>query len=680
MKIKFYIFLILFLSPFILLSQTENKKGSELCSERKRSLGHEFTEHDSPNSPKHSFDVLDYKLNLDIRSCFITPYPRSFTGSIIVKFRIDSSLSTINLNALNSSLVISSVGLSGISFTHTGNILNIVLNRVYNPGEVTEVLINYSRNNVVDGSIYTGNGGFFTDAPPEGARKWFPCWDKPSDKATVDITVKVPANVRIGSNGRLNDSTLTGDTLYYHWISRDPVATYLVVLTGKVNYNLNISYWHKISNPADSIPLRFYFNAGENPATIQNTLLTMTTYYSQKFGEHDFEKNGFATAPAPGFSWAGMENQTLTTLCPNCWNENLVSHEFAHQWFGDMVTCATWADVWLNEGFATYCESLWFEKTGGYTAYKNDLNSTAAGYLSGNPGWPIYNPEWAVVTPNINTLYNTAITYNKGACVLHMLRYVLNDTNVFFNCLRGYAMDTTNFKHKTATTDDFTAKISQVSGQDLTWFMDQWVKQPNHPVYANLYQFADLGNGSWNVGFQAKQTQTNTPFHRMPLTIKITFSSGPDTTFRIDNTSNNQIWIWTFNRQPTAFAFDPENDILLKTGTTTAGTVPGTIGISVNTSELPKVFSLKQNYPNPFNPVTKIRFDVPKSSLVTLRIYDVTGRQISEIYSGQSEPGVYTADFDAAKIASGVYYYELTASSLNGGVIFKDVKKMVIVK
>jgi len=241
-------------------------------------------------------------------------------------------------------------------------------------------------------------------------------------------------------------------------------------------------------------------------------------------------------------------------------------------------------------------------------------------------------------------------------------------------------MDTTDFKYKTATTDDFTAKISQIAGQDLTWFMDEWVKQPNHPVYSNLYQFADLGNGSWNVGFQAKQTQSNSPFHRMPLTIRITFASGPDTTFRIDNTSNNQIWIWTYNRQPTAFAFDPLNDIVLKTGTTAAGVVPGTIGISVNTTELPKVFALKQNYPNPFNPVTNIKFDVPKRSNVVLRVFDITGRIVTEIYNGLSEPGVYTADFDALNLASGIYYYEIAAASESGGILFKDVKKMAVIK
>ncbi|MEO8512438.1 MAG: M1 family aminopeptidase [Ignavibacteria bacterium] len=680
MKPRFYILIITLLLSASLFAQMNNKKGSDLCSERKMSMPQSFYEYDSPNTPKHTFDVLDYNLNLDIRSCFITPYPKSFTGSVKVKFRVDTALSSINLNAVNTSIVVSSVGLSGVSFTHTGNILNVVLNRTYNPGEVTEVMIYYSHNNVTDGAFYTGNGGVFTDAEPEGARKWFPCWDKPGDKATLDLTIKVPANVKLGSNGRLNDSTLTGDSLYYHWVSRDPVSTYLTVMTGKVNYNLNIVYWHKLSNPADSVPMRFYFNAGENPASMQNIIGPMTTYYSQRFGEMGFEKNGFTTAPSSGFTWGGMENQTLTTLCANCWSENLISHEYAHQWFGDMVTCGTWADIWLNEGFATYSEALWYEKTGGYSSYKSDIVSDANGYISGNPGWPMYNPSWAVTTPDVNTLFNTAITYNKGACVLHMLRYVLADTTVFFNCLRSYAMDTTNFKYKNSVTDDFAAKISTVSGQDLTWFIDQWVKQPNHPVYANLYQFANNGNGTWNIGFQAKQTQSNTPFHRMPLTLRISFTSGADSIFRVDNNANNQIWIWTSNRTPTSFAFDPDNDIVLKTGSTVAGTVPGVTGISINNNQLPKVFTLKQNYPNPFNPVTNIRFDIPKRSNVVLRVFDVTGKLVTEIYKGLSDPGEYTADFDATRFASGIYYYEITANSPEGSVIFKDVKKMVLVK
>src|SRR4030095_164887 len=320
-------------------------------------------------------------------------------------------------------------------------------------------------------------------------------------------------------------------------------------------------------------------------------------------------------------------------------------------------------------------KSLWIEHLSGYTAYKNDINSFASSYISGNPHWPMYNPSWAEVTPNNNTLFNFAITYAKGACVLHMLRYVLNDSAIFFNCLRGYFGDTANFKYKNAVTDDFTAKISAVAGQDLSWFVNEWVKQVDHPVYANIYQFTG-GGSSWNVGFQANQTQGTTPFHRMPLTLRITFSTGPDTTFRVDNNVNNQVWWWTFNRQPTAFAFDPNNDIVLKQGTTTQGTITG---ISVNNNGIPKRYALHQNYPNPFNPVTKIRFDLPEASSVELKVYDLTGRVVSTIFKGNMGAGEYTADFDALNVASGVYYYEIYAKCESKG-IFKDVKKMVVLK
>lgn len=666
-KLTILFLLLLFGASF---AQWNEMSGSEMCSQRKSSMPNPLPTlfGDSQNSPRHKYDVLNYNIYVDIRNCFFSPYPRSFTGDVVMTFRVDSVLSSITLNAVNSAIVVTSVGLAGVSFTHTSDVLTINLNRPYNVGEIAQVGISYQRQNVTGNGFYAGNGGIFTDSEPGGARRWFPCWDQPSDKATIDLVAKVPANAKLGSNGRLQDSLLVGDTLYYHWISIHPVATYLVVMTGKINYNLNIVYWHKISNPSDSIPIRFYFNSGENPVPIQNIIGDMTTYYSQKFGEHPFEKNGFCTAPAPGFNWGGMENQTLTTLQAGNWGQNLVSHEYAHQWYGDMVTCATWGDIWLNEGFASYTESLWYEHTGGYTAYKNDINSFASTYLSSNPGWAMWNPTWNEYTPS-GTLFNYAITYAKGACVLHMLRYVLQDTSVFFNCLRGYAMDTAEFKFKSATTDDFRAKISQIAGQDLTWFIDEWVKQPNHPVYSNLYQFTTNGGNNWTVGFQARQTQSNSPFHKMPLTLRITFASGPDTTFRVMNDYNVQTWYWGFNRQPSTFAFDPDNDIVLKQGSTTQGTING-----ISENESPFKFELDQNYPNPFNASSIINYQLAVNSFVTLRIYDVLGKELMTLVNEKQDAGKHQISFDASKLPSGVYFYKIEMGD------FSDTKKMLLVK
>ncbi|MBV6479526.1 MAG: hypothetical protein HGGPFJEG_02300 [Ignavibacteria bacterium] len=567
-KLIFVLQLSVFLSS-ALFAQDYYTDGTKACSQKKmNSLSlPELYNPDSPNSPVHKFDVLDYKIYVDIRSCFLSPYPKSFNGNVIIKFRIDSTLNSINLDAVNSSITVSSVSMSGVSFSHSSNILTINLDRTYSPGEITEVKVNYSHANVSDQAFYAGNGFVFTDCEPEGARKWFPCYDKPSDKATLDLTAKVPSSARLGSNGRLNDSTVTGDTIYYHWISRDPVSTYLIVLTGKVNYKLDIVYWHKISNPTDSIPIRFYYNSGESPNNMKTKVPLMMTYFSQKFGEHAFEKNGFATLNNL-FPWGGMENQTLTSLCQNCWSENLISHELAHQWFGDMITCATWADIWMNEAFATYLEAIWYENTLGYNGYKSDILSDASGYFSGNPGWAIYNPQWAVTTPPLNELFNTAITYYKGACVLHMLRYTLGDS-MFFNVIKSYATDSAGgFKHNSVATDDFISKASSATGEDLSWFFNEWVKEPNHPVYQNQYIFYNIGGGIWKARFNAKQTQTNSVFHKMPIVLKFSFTTGSDTTIRVMNDINNQKFDFYFNRQPTGIVFDPDNDIVLKQGTT----------------------------------------------------------------------------------------------------------------
>lgn len=538
----------------------DDEKGSIFCSQKKIQSIFLKQADEFLSGPVHSFDVLNYSLNLNIYNCFLSPYPKSFTGEVIITFKADSALNSIKLDAVNSSLIIDSVDLAGSSFTHASNILSIALDRTYSVGETTQVKIYYQHKNVADNAFYVSDGMVFTDCEPEGARKWFPCWDKPSDKATVDLTAKTPVSVKLGSNGRLADSTQIADTIFYHWISRDPVATYLIVISAKVNYGLDIVNWVNPSKPNDILPIRFYYNQGENLASAKQRIIPLMNFYSEKFGAHPFEKNGFATLNNQ-FPWGGMENQTLTSLCPGCWGEYLMAHEFAHQWFGDMITCATWADIFLNEGFATFAEALWSESKNGYSAYKSDINNEANSYLGSNPGWAISNPNWAVTTPSTGTLFNYAITYAKGACVLHLLRYVLGDS-IFFAGLKAYAVDP-SLKYKSAVITDFKNVMSAVSNQNLDWFFDQWIFQPNHPVYQNGYYFAQVDN-VWQVGFLAKQVQKNTVFFKMPIELKINFSSGADTLIRVMNEVNDQMFFFSFNEQPVSISFDPDNQIVLK--------------------------------------------------------------------------------------------------------------------
>jgi aminopeptidase N len=647
-------------------------KGAEYCSSKRlKQFETLMRESASLNSPRHSFDVLNYTLNLDLYKNFpATGGLRTFTATNTITFRVmDSTVNAIQLDADNSSLTIDGVGLAGKSFTHASNILIITLDTMYKSGDTVRTKIFYRHNKIADGAFYVQSDGMvFTDCEPEGARKWFPCWDRPSDKATLDLTAKVPTNVKLGSNGRLVDTTRSGDTLTYHWISRDPIATYLMVVTAKVAYKLDVVYWKRILDPNDSIPLMFYYNDGESVSNIKQRLPLMTTQYSKLFGEHPFEKNGFANISS-GFVWGGMENQTLTSLEPNGMaNENLVSHEFAHQWFGDMISPGTWADVWLNEGFATYCESLWYEYTGGYSSYKNDIENDAVSYFGNNPGWPIYDPQWAVTTPSTATMFNLEITYYKSACVLHMLRYVLGDP-LFFASIKSYATDG-NFREKNSVTDDFIQKINSASGQDLNWFFDEWVKQPNHPVYQNLYSVDTVAN---KITVKIQQTQTNPAFFTMPIELKIGFADNTDTTVYVWNDVNSQLFSFTFDKRPKTVVFDPENSIVLKQATTLKAT-------GIQPEDLTTIrFELEQNYPNPFNPTTHIQFSVPgahqpSGQFVSLKVFDMLGKEVATLLHATINPGRYTVHWDAGTLPSGVYLYRLQAGQ------FVETKKLVLLK
>jgi aminopeptidase N len=631
-----------------------NERGSYLCSQKKSSGSYIPREIESPNSPRHNFDVLNYTLNFNLWNNFQNPYSHVYNATEIIEFKVDTALNQIKLNAVNSSLQIQSVSLAGLSFTHLQDTLAITLNRTYNPGEVVNVGIAYSHKNVEDQAFYCSNGFVFTDSEPEGARKWFPCYDHPSDKATVDITAKVPANVLLGSNGRLADSVTVADTTWFHWISRDPVATYLTVMSSRVNWNLDIVNWYSAQHPETAIPFRFYYNTGENPHGMEQLIPGVATYFSEKYGEHPFEKNGFATLNNE-FSWGGMENQTLTNLCSGCWYESVVVHEFAHQWFGDMISPGTWADIWLNEGFATWSEAFWYESYGGYADYKSTIDDDANYYLAANPGWAIYVPEWANNTPDVNTLFNYAITYCKAACVLHELRYSLGD-DLFFPALYDYATDTANFKYKDAITDDFQAKFEESTGKDLDWFFQSWVRQPNHPVYENEYVIRDNnGNGTWDLSFLAKQVQTNAGFFPIPIEIYVLFDDGKDTTLRVMNDVNQQVFNFTFDKEPAGVSFDPDNEIVLKQATLTVGIDEDNIGN--------QAFSLQQNYPNPANSISTFTYSLPENSQMSLAIFDMSGKKVLDLKSEYQNLGTYIMTADLSKLSTGIYLYRLSAGN-----------------
>lgn len=611
---------------------------------------------------RHSYDVQKYSLDIDLYHCFLTPYPRTFTARVFITLKVDSALQTIRLNAVNNSLIIDTVELPGFTFTHENDTLTVFCDRTYQPGEILEIPVRYRHKHIADNGFYVGYGVVYTDNPPEGARKWLPCWDRPSDKALWELKAKVPLSARLGSNGYLADSLITGDTIIYHWKTIHPVATYLITFTSRINYAIKQSYWHRQANPSDSIPVRLYYRPGEIITATDTALTAITNFFASRFGDYPFEKIGFATQNST-FPWGGMENQSMVILQPNGFTDiQLVAHEHAHQWFGDLITCGTWADVWLNEGFATYCQHLWLEHSEGYLAYKSSMNTIASSYLGANPGWPLYHPEWAIKTPPGGHLYNTAITYYKGACVLYQLRDVLGDS-LFFEVMKSYATDP-RLMYGIAFTEDFVTIAEKASGKDLNWFFDQWVYSPDHPVYQNTYQIDSTEDNHWRVALTIRQTQTNTVFFKMPVRILFRFTDQSDTLVAIHNDTNPQEFAFHFTKKPVELVFDPYRNILLKQATTVLGT-PENQGLT-------KSF-LFQNEPNPFSERTMVRYRVEKSGPVIISVIDAQGKKVMEPVNRIHLPGSYRLTIERGSMEPGIYFLKMETTDH-----FEKIKMVVI--
>ena len=346
----------------------------------------------------------------------------------------------------------------------------------------------------------------------------------------------------------------------------------------------------------------------------------------------------------------GMEHQTITSI--GFFSEEILVHELAHQWFGDKITCRDWQHIWLNEGFATYGECLYKEAVYGkniydqYIALKMDDAKKAIGSIF------VQNPQ------SINEIFNPYRSYAKGSVVLHMLRGILGDS-LFFKAIKAYATDST-LSYKTATTAEFKSIVERVSNSSLNYFFDEWIYGENYPQYSISWNYSEQENNNYNVSISISQLPNTTPvFFIMPVQIKITTLSG-DTTFTVLNNQMQQTFQFLVKGQPTTLIFDPDNKILKsKNGD----------GIK----EFVRYF-LAQNYPNPFNPGTTIEYEILNFVNVSLKVYNILGREVKTLVNEKQKPGKYKIFFNSDNLASGVYFYVIKAGS------FQAAKRMIMVR
>ncbi len=446
------------------------------------------------------------------------------------------------------------------------------LDRTYGLDESFTLTIEYTGNTVSRGfgsiEVQTQGGTDVVATLSEAyfSYTWWPVKDGDtflpgdnSDKSLVDFMITVPNSFDTAANGLLQGAPqdLGGGRLKYHWKTDYPIAPYLVAFAA-TEYN---AWTQNYVYPTGTMPVDFYIYASnDSPGNrlLWEEVIPMMAVFRPFFGEYPFinEKYGIYNFPFGG----GMEHQTMTGQ--GGFSLRLSAHELAHQWWGDMITCKTWSDIWLNEGFATFSECVWEENKGG----SSDMAEYHLCMASERP-WNVDNSVYvpADQTADMGRIFSGDFSYRKGAWVLHQLRHVVGDA-MLFQILADYRAA---YEFKAATTDEFVALASATYGQDLTWFFDQWVYQIGAPAYEYGWDTANV-NGQDYLLARIRQTQDVTfpNVFIMPVDLVVTTGAGTETV-TVWNDQREQWFAAPVSAPVTSVQFDPDEWILWTAATAT---------------------------------------------------------------------------------------------------------------
>lgn len=523
-----------------------------------------------------SIDVKHYRLQLQLT-------PNEFgtagvvTGAVTITGETTGTVSAINVDA-QPNLTIDSVRLDGApnNFRRKNTLVAISFPAPVAVGRPFTVVIQYHGASTGSGSLgggllFTRHGPSFlpviaTFSEPFGAPLWWPCIDNPADKATADVEVTVPEGNQVASNGVLDKVQTNADhTVTYFWREDSPLATYLVSVAATNYEKFEDSY--TALDGVTKMPLVYYVYpehlelARAKFAVVRSAM----EIYAGLFGEYPFlgEKYGMAEFPFGG----AMEHQTITSISSSLVasvtssNQATIVHELAHQWWGDLVTMRTWDDIWLNEGFATYSEVLFFERFAGVAPGELLAKSYDDGVVDGALGG-------TVTAENLDAPFDDqGAIYRKGGWVLHMLRHVMGDQK-FFDALKQYR---TRYAFSNASTGDFQQVCESVYGASLDWFFKQWIYAPGRPVYKVSSDISSGdANGNYTVTLVVKQKQSQEIPGRenanyiMPIDITIHYADGTSETRVVFNETRKQRFTFTVSKQPVSVVLDESHWILKK--------------------------------------------------------------------------------------------------------------------
>lgn len=580
------------------------------------------------------FTGQEYDLKYHRFNWTVNPAKDSIKGSITTYFTaVQNNLSLVDFSLMDNMLVdsVKYHGASAVSM-HVNDKVTITLPVAIAAGTLDSVTVYYHGKPLpAAGSfgsfitdVHSGAPVLWTLSEPYGAYEWWPCKNDLSDKIdSIDVYITYPTGNKAASNGILLSTETNGSWKTSHWRHRYPIAAYLIAIA-VTNYS---EYTENVMLSQGTLPVLNYVFP-ENLASAQSQtpdLWEVLQFYDSLIAPYPFmnEKYGHAQ-----FNWGGgMEHQTMSYMVG--FDYELMAHELSHQWYGDAVTCASWHDIWLNEGFATYITALCYDFL--QPAYWSSWKNGAIQYITSAPDGSVYVDD----TSSVDRVFDGRLSYRKGAYVLHMMRWVVGDS-AFFQGLRNYY---NAHLYGYATTDDLISAMETASGKQLDEFFADWFYGQGFPTYSVQVEWTGT-----QTKFVISQTQSHASvsFFEMPVPIKCNINE-QDTTIVLNNTQNNQTFLLDIG-MPQSVSFDPEKWIL------SAGNQIS-LGISTANNLQPAV------YPNPAS--DKLIISGLEAGLVyKTELINAEGKVIYV-----TELSRQSNQINVDKYARGVYTLRLTANN-----------------
>ncbi|MEO6452549.1 MAG: M1 family aminopeptidase [Ginsengibacter sp.] len=597
-------------------------------------------------SSPDNFDVKYYRCEWET-----DPAVRFIKGKVTVYYLITTSTANISFDLMNQLVTDSVIQRNNLlQIFHTNNLLRINFAGIMPAGTFDSVTIFYNGVPANTGfgsfvqSTHTGIPVLWTLSEPYGSRDWWPCKNGLDDKAdSIDIILTHPSQYKAASNGLLQSETISGTNTITHWKHRYPIATYLIcfAVTNYAVFNSSV----QLGNT--TLPMQT-FCYPENLVLFQaNTPLVLDAMqlFNKTFGEYPFIKEKYGHVQ---FSWGGgQEHQTSTFIVTP--EESLMAHELAHQWFGNKITCASWQDIWLNEGFATHLASLYMEKK--YPANTLATRKIEIDNITSLPEGSV----WVNDTSTVGRIFDARLSYRKGSHLIYMLRWILGD-EVFFKAMQQYLNDPA-IKYGFAKTEDLKRNLEDVSKIELTQFFKDWFYGQGYPSYTT--EWSQAGNDYVRIKLSQVTSDPSVTFFAMPVALQFR-NATQQKTIVIDNKLNQEVFYKNIGFVADTVLIDPEYWLISKNN------------ISKKVTENITGENILQIFPNPAQNQIFIYLRNFKGTMGTINLYNNVGQLMytKEILLYNNS---YFQELATANYLSGVYFLKVQSGSKT-----ISVKKLLI--